>query len=208
MKKNLKIFTTLFLALLISISGVFSFSSNAEWRKTNYYGWIWYENGKRANPGWYHIGNKWYYFTYNIFGLNSNYELYYNNKSYYIGAYGEMRTGWIRPDPSVGFVGSWIYANRDGSIRKNGWLHYKNDWYFLEGDGSMTESTIITYNNKMYYFTSNGKMMHSGWFKDPRFGLWMYAYKDGHIATNTEIDGWVIGASGVAFPKNNPNYYG
>lgn len=84
-----------------------------------------------------------------------------------------MSTGWIR------LGNNWYWLDNSGAM-KTGW----NNGYYLGSDGAMRTGWQLI-DNKWYYFYKANDPNTSG-------------YKEGLMATNTEIDGWTIGNSGVA----------
>lgn len=103
--------------------------------------------------------------------------------------------------------GNWI-NNSDGSWSYTTYslhgIHYKNG--------------VLLIHNSLYGFDNNGKMISNGWYKlfDD---IWVYAYSDGKIARNTNIDGYTINKDGFWFEdgskynqsnfvnKNAPDFY-
>ena len=50
--------------------------------------------------------------------------------------------------------------------------------------------------NYKWYYLNNSGVMQTGWLKDID-GRWYYLYENGSMATNTVIDGYVIGSNGA-----------
>ena len=126
------------------------------------------ENGvlQPSKTGWINKYGKTYY-------MQSNGELakYLNNiddKTYYFNGSGEMLTGWIQFSSN----NRWRYFNKDGVMAKY--------WNNIDG--------------KRYYFNGSGEML-TGWL-DGSDGWYYLDPKDGHMMTNTTIDGYYISENG------------
>ena len=189
-------------------------------------GWIknaegWYyanENGAMVN-GWKQINGIWYYLEGNnttypgLMVANQKYTI--NGARYSFHESGAMQTGWIKS------AEGWHYANASGAITE-GWQKINGKWYYLNplNDGIMSTGWIKL--GDTWYWLDNSGAMKTGWSNGYYFGSdgamrtgwqlidnnWYYfykandpntsEYKEGLMATNTEIDGWTIGNSGIA----------
>lgn len=143
-------------------------------------------DGTRVKNTWKKNSGRWYYFDGNgnkatgFINVEGKWYLmgqdgamctgwmYVNNNWYYLGPDGDMQTGWIQPAPS-----SWYYMNPSGCMER-GWINVDGKWYYLAQDGKM----------------------QTGWVNDN--GRWFYLNGDGSMAANTTVEGWYIGADGVA----------
>lgn len=146
--------------------------------------WYYFDASGIMKTGWVLVNNKWYYFT--TSGAMKTGWVYVSNKWYYLDNSGAMKTGWVKIGPD------WYFLNSDGSM-KTGWLKIGPDWYFMNSNGSMRTGWLQS-GGKWYYLNlSSGKMV-LGW--NVINGKTYYFYSTG-MATNTTIDGKVIGADGA-----------
>ena len=89
--------------------------------------------------------------------------------------------------------GTWSYYT-DGEIVKEQWIQDGN-WYYLKEDGIMATGWIQLGGN-WYYLNESGAMA-TGWLQNTD-GNWYYLNpQTGVMATNTTIDGYVLGANGA-----------
>ena len=189
-------------------------------------GWIqsaegWYyanENGVIVS-GWKKIGRTWYYLDGNNTTypglMEANQKCIINGTRYSFNASGAMQTGWIKSAEGWYYAntngaitegwqkinGKWYYLNPEkAGIMSTGWIRLGNNWYWLDNSGAMKTGW-----NNGYYLGSDGAM-RTGWQLIDNKWYYFYKandpntseYKEGLMATNTEIDGWTIGNSGVA----------
>jgi 2',3'-cyclic-nucleotide 2'-phosphodiesterase/3'-nucleotidase/5'-nucleotidase len=111
-----------------------------------------------------------------------------------------MLTGWQQNKHGV-----WFYLDPASGAMKTGWLQDNGNWYFLntaEGDlqGSMVRGWW-TWRDNRYFFNDSGVMV-TGWYQIG--GRFYYFYPQGsttgtygHLATNTKIGSFTIGADGA-----------
>ena len=118
--------------------------------------------------GWKKINGKWYHFE--PYGVMDTYWIVLDDKTYYLGEDGAMRTGWVKD-----YDDTWNYYNPAGDQVVGQWKQIGGKWY---------------------YFDDFGKMMTGWWRFNGEYTY--YLYPDGHMATNTTIDGNPIGADGRA----------
>ena len=189
-------------------------------------GWIksaegWYyanENGAIVN-GWKQISGTWYYLDGNNTTypglMAANQKCTINGARYSFNASGAMQTGWIKSAEGWYYAntsgaiidgwqkinGKWYYLNPEkAGVMSTGWIKLGNTWYWLDNNGAMKTGW-----NNGYYLGSDGAM-RTGWQLIDNKWYYFYKandpntseYKEGLMATNTEIDGWTIGNSGVA----------
>ena len=79
-----------------------------------------------------------------------------------------MQTGWIQPT-----LGNWYYLNTYGYMERS-WILVDGRWYYMDDSGRM----------------QTGWLMYNG--------NWYFLHSDGAMAVGTVIDGWAIGADGIA----------
>lgn len=145
-------------------------------------------DGSKAKNTWKKISGQWYYFDGN--GNRQRGWLNTGGRWYYMDGNGTMLTGWV----DVG-GGSWYYLGPDGDMR-TGWLQpTPGFWYYMDPSGLMQKGWTNV-NEKWYYMDQSGRMM-TDWINDG--GKWYYLRGDGSLAVNTVVEGWTIGADGVAF---------
>ena len=182
-------------------------------------GWYWTNSSGIMQTGWQLIGGVWYYLDENNTTypglMAANQKCTINGARYSFNASGAMQTGWIQS------AEGWYYANENGvivsgwkkigrtwyylnpekaGIMSTGWIRLGNNWYWLDNSGAMKTGW-----NNGYYLGSDGAM-RTGWQLIDNKWYYFYKandpntseYKEGLMATNTEIDGWTIGNSGVA----------
>lgn len=106
--KKLKL-TKIIVNSILIVSALISNSigASAEWKQDNI-GW-WYTEGSSWSVGWRLVDEKWYYF----------------------GEDGYMKTGWLQDSN-----GKWYYLNSDGSMVHNTTI----DGYIIGSDGSWNQS--------------------------------------------------------------------
>lgn len=149
---------------------------------------LWYYLDDAGDPvkGWQQIDGTWYYFD--TAGVMQTGWLQLDGLWYYFDASGAMRTGWLQN-------GGWYYLDPSGAMR-TGWLQDGGTWYFLESSGRMKTGWALIA-GEWYYFSCGGAMQ-TGWLLSG--GQWYYLMADGSMQTDGVVDGWIIGADGVATP--------
>jgi hypothetical protein len=154
-----------------------------QWVKKGSY-WTYYNASGTLQKGWLLLGSKWYYFD--ASGIMKTGWVLVNNKWYYFTTSGAMKTGWV-------YVSNkWYYLDNSGAM-KTGWLKIGPDWYFLNSNGSMRTGWLQS-GGKWYFLDfSSGKML-LGW--NVINGKTYFFYSTG-MATNTTIEGKVIGSDGA-----------
>lgn len=114
--------------------------------------------------------------------------------------------------------GRWkgnTYLQEDGGVPRNSWKQILNDWYYFDGNGNrqigwlfsgqrwyyldINDGKLLTgwrfVNEKWYYLNPTGGEMLTGWVQlQPN--VWYYLYPDGSMASNTNIDGYWLDATG------------
>ena len=182
-------------------------------------GWYWTNSSGIMQTGWQLIGGVWYYLDENNTTypglMAANQKCTINGARYSFNASGAMQTGWIQSAEGWYYAntngaitegwqkinGKWYYLNPEkAGIMSTGWIRLGNNWYWLDNSGAMKTGW-----NNGYYLGSDGAM-RTGWQLIDNKWYYFYKandpntseYKEGLMATNTEIDGWTIGNSGVA----------
>lgn len=182
-------------------------------------GWYWADQYGRLLAGWQNIGQFWYYFdtensAYPMLML-ANCTKVIDGKEYVFTESGALRTGWVYEN------GNYYYYIND--VLQKGWLQENGRWYYLDpsDSGIMIHSRWLLIDNAYYYFYDSGAMakgwlwLSGGWYYLSEYGRmvtgwqligndWYYFYKQndpyggtwGHMAVNTEIDGYKVGSNG------------
>lgn len=111
---------------------------------------------------------------------------------------------WYKIEDNENQVTDWYYLKDDGS-RFIGWKQINGYWYYFKPtlDGRMVYGWKQI-NGKWYHFDSYGEMS-TGWVKDVVIQKgqknklkYYYLYSDGSMASNTNIDGHYLDASGAS----------
>ncbi|MGL4850564.1 MAG: N-acetylmuramoyl-L-alanine amidase [Clostridium sp.] len=186
--------------------------------------WYYFGTDGAMQTGWQYINNKWYYLNDN--GTMKTGWMYHTDKWYYLDGSGEMKTGWVNDnywyfmdnDGSMVTKGRWIngswYDFNSNGTMKTGWEWIDNAYYYLGNDGAM-KTGWQWIEDAYYYLGSDGAMRTRWqWVQDAYYYLgysgkmttgwnyidneWYYLNYSGKMATNTIIDGWQIGYSGIA----------
>ncbi len=157
----------------------------SSWRKISGKWYYFDENGKRAK-GWLNYGGTWYYMDSN--GAMQTGWIDIDGARYYLGADGNMQTGWIQGDPDV-----WYYLDGSGRMAR-GLTNVDGIWYYMNDSGRM-QTGWLDHGGAWYYFRPDGSMAQ-GWTNVN--GIWYYMDVNGHMMVNMVIDGWTIGADGIA----------
>lgn len=109
----------------------------------------WYyfgKDGKAITSKWYSIDENWYYFNEDGHMVTGKAEI--DNATYYLGADGIMKKGWIQ------------LSNDSNNPETSDY------WYYFDRNGKMVENAIDYRIGDHYYTFVNGKMQ-TGWFKLP-----------------------------------------
>ena len=154
------------------------------WQKVNGI-WYYYSSSGVKQIGWQKIDGIYYYFE-NSGAMRTGW-LKEGNTWYYLKPSGAMQTGWQKVN------GTWYYMNASGAMQ-TGWQKLDGLWYYMDSSGAMLTGWQDI-RGARYYLNSSGAML-TGWNKID--GNWYYFYSGGSVATNTEIDGWLIDVNGVA----------
>lgn len=133
--------------------------------------WYYFNSEGNRSRGWTNVSGVWYYMDQN--GVMLSGWVKDQGNWYYLGPVddGAMRTGWIEPQP-----GKWYYLNGNG-VMCTGWTNINGAWYYLGTGG-------------------DDGLMRTGWVQDQ--GVWYYLSPSGAMVVDTIVDGWTIGANGVA----------
>jgi glucan-binding YG repeat protein len=154
-----------------------------------------------AYTGWKKIGKYRYYFSKK--GLR--YTSRWINNTYYVDANGRMLTSCVTPDGYLvnasGVKGSkasgWIssdgkYYYYTAGKKATGWKKISGKYYYFDAEG-VRQTGWLTVDGATYYLK---KYRVTGWktIKSKKY----YFYSNGKMAVSTTIDGYEIGADGVA----------
>lgn len=146
-------------------------------------------DGSKAANTWKKVSGQWYYFD-----QNGNMARGWQNIGgfwYFMDQSGKMQSGWVTPD---GAGATWYHMQESGEMQ-TGWIQpTPGVWYYLEPSGLMHRGWLLD-GNKWYYMTYEGRP-HTGWLQEN--GVWRYFFADGAMAVDGTIDGWTIGADGIA----------
>lgn len=156
------------------------------WKKVNG-NWYYFDGAGNRVKGWLHTGDRWYYMDPNGI-MQTGWLKPQGDTWYYLAENGEMQTGWVQANP-----GTWYYLGSDGRMQ-TGWLSDRGKWYHFAPDGHM-QTGWLQLQDKWYYLTGEGHMQ-TGWVAYR--GNWYYLNGQGEMAVNMEVDGWKIGADGIA----------
>ena len=193
-----------------------------EWIE-DYHNWYYLDSDGRKYTGRHRIDGKWYTFDSNGVlqtsgsgsgSTTTSYTVRYdeNGKARIYDRNGnQVRSGWYQADGrwycindyGAGVVKCWRlrdgkyrYLKADGSMAANEWVQDYGYWYYCKSDGTRYESSWAQIGGKWYWFGGSGKMMADGWLTLAD-GNTYYFYADGHMASNTTIDGHRVNGSGV-----------
>lgn len=109
-------------------------------------------------------------------------------KWYYFDRTGNRTRGWFSDG------GKWYYMDQNG-ILCTGWVEVNSAWFYLGPFGDMQTGWIQPVPGNWYYMNADGTMK-TGWLNDN--GTWYYLASDGSMVVNTLVEGWWVGADGVA----------
>ena len=193
-----------------------------EWIE-DYHNWYYLDSDGRKYTGRHRIDGRWYTFDSNGVlqtsgsgsgSTTTSYTVRYdeNGKARIYDRNGnQVRSGWYQADGKwycindygAGVVKCWRlrdgkyrYLKADGSMAANEWVQDYGYWYYCKSDGTRYESSWAQIGGKWYWFGGSGKMMADGWLTLAD-GNTYYFYADGHMASNTTIDGHRVNGSGV-----------
>lgn len=107
---------------------------------------------------------------------------------YFYNDAGDKETGWVK------WKSQWYLLDTSTGKMETGWEKDSNEWYYLKDSGVMKTGWQL-YKNDWYYMKSNGEMVENDWVYYQN--EWYYMLADGSMATDTVIDGYVIGSDGV-----------
>lgn len=160
------------------------------WRKISGKWYYFDESGNRAK-GWFNYGGSWYYMN-SDGAMQTGWLDAGGGVWYYLGTDGKMQTGWAQGNPGV-----WYYLDSSGRMAR-GLTNVDGIWYYMDDSGKMQTGWIDGGGGIWYYFHPDGSMAQ-GWTNIN--GTWYYMDVNGHMMVNMVIDGWVIGADGIARPQ-------
>ena len=147
--------------------------------------------------GWVKRGDIWYFIKPDGQMVRNAWQKW-NDKWYFLGDDGAMMVGDILVN------GLEYYMNSDGAMI-TGWLKKNGLYYFYDPtvnstEGHKVKEAWVFYDGRYYYFDQAGVMV-TGWKQIN--GSYYYFYPEnstgslyGYMATNTNINGFIIGADG------------
>lgn len=94
--------------------------------------------------------------------------------------------------------GSWYFLDENG-YRMTGWQEIGGKRYYLGDEGRMAVGWFM-HGDQWYYADKEGEIQ-TGWIMDVP-GEYYYLDEEGRMLCNTVIDGWKLGADGMALAKN------
>jgi uncharacterized protein YgiM (DUF1202 family) len=142
-KKLIKI-----MGLTLIVTNINYVPASAKWIKDSKNNWNWIENNDKA-IGWKEIDNKWYYLGED--GIMKTGWIKLNEKWYNLSDSGVMETGWKKINEK------WYYFNSDG-VMSTGWLNDNGTLYYMNFGGEM-ETGTIGIDGKVYTFSSGGALI-------------------------------------------------
>ena len=157
----------------------------------------------RAITGWKTLGkNRYFFSTYGVMQKNR-----WISKKYYLGSDGKMLKSCVTPDgyvvnasgAKVRVAKGWIKYNGEYyyyiSVKKaTGWKTIGGKKYYFDENG-VRQHGLVTVGADKYYLKKSGVMQKGLQTID---GKLYYFLSDGKMAVGTTIDGYTIGADGVA----------
>ncbi len=121
-------------------------------------GYVYLKNGRKVvGGGFQRVGKTGYYFPAGSDKPLTDQWLKHNNKWYYFGPTGQMKTGWLKDG------NHWYYCGKDGAMA-TGWVQSKGKKYYLNARGRM-QTGDQKIGGHWYYFRSDGSML-TGWLNN------------------------------------------
>lgn len=175
------------------------------WQTVNGTSYYFTPEGKMAS-GWQTIDGVKYYFT-SEGKLATGWQTI-DGKRYLFSSEGKIQTGWQTADSSKYYLGSdgaaltglqtvsgsKYYFAADGKMQ-TGWQTIDGAKYYIASDGKV-QTGWQTVDGAKYYFAADGKML-TGW-QTIDGKKYHFNTSTGVMSVNTSIDGYTIGADGVA----------
>lgn len=146
-----------------------------------------------VQTGWVNDENGWKYYLSDGTQAVSSFQQV-DGKWYYFDDSGYMVTGWANVD------GTYYYMDGSGVMQAGKWIKDNDKWYYLNDDGSMAVNSWEELAGYWFYCGADGAMLQSTWIDID--GKSYYLQDDGTMAADTVIEGYEIGADGVAEKKN------
>lgn len=113
-----------------------------------------------------------------------------NDTWYVVKDNGSLATGWYNDN------GTWYNLSDEGKMN-TGWIKDSDGrWYMLNANGAMKTGWLLDNDGKWYMLDKNSGEMKTGWFNDDN-GKWYYLNSNGAMASDTVVDGYVLGADGA-----------
>lgn len=170
------------------------------WRQLEYYG----KHSRRSENENDPANKAWFYFDQNGL-LKTNSWVETNGKWYYVRDDGSMATNCFIDGYPIDMFGAWI---SDG-----GWKKDDKGWWFSYGEGKGYPIEWKSFDDPLYdaydyknltdgttkYFFGRDGYMKTGWIQYD--SKWYYLKDDGSMATNTTVDGYVIGDDGASIDR-------
>lgn len=149
-----------------------------------------YRGGRPAIlQGWVKTSDGWTFFN----GETKSYNNHWVKDGvawYWIGANGEMATGWVYIN------GNWYFFDANG-VMKTGWNYIGSNWYLLNNSGAMI-SGWVQVGGDWYYLAQSGAMQ-MGWQQIGN--IWYYLDSSGAMRTGWLFDGlnwyWLDGSGAM-----------
>lgn len=107
----------------------------------------------------------------------------YEDKGYVLG-WNEDNRGW------------WYCTNVENyTWYSNEWQYINGNWFWFDAEGYAYQNKWLLQNNKWYYMNNDCHMLHDKW--EWIDGKCYYFYSNGEMASNTTVEGWVVGPDGA-----------
>ena len=104
----------------------------------------WVRDGAYGGPHWYYLDP--------ATKVMRTGWLFERGSWYYLGASGNMHTGWIT------YGSSWYYLNPSTGAMRTGWFNQGGTWYYLGSDGVMLTG-VQKINGCAYTFDPSGALV-------------------------------------------------
>lgn len=147
--------------------------------------------------GWYSEGHLWAYFKEDGH-LAHDETLTIEGVEYEFDQWGWwIDNDWNKPDDREdiwghlsNIVGQWIYDETE------------DKWWFMLSDGNYPIDGVQMIGDRYYCFDDSGYMVEGWWTENEEDYFYFYP-EEGYMAMNTTVDGYRVGANGLAIGKVN-----